>query len=182
MYFADPIDVPLKGLCKMTLISSFTRDEPLAIFLKAASKLAEVQFYVTGDVKDADPWLIKNKPDNVEFTGYLSDSQYVGLLLASDAVLSLTTVDHTMQRGAYEAIYLGKPVITSNFEVLRSAFPKGTVHVDGNVDDIVRGIIKMRDNLRKYEAEAQQLKSEKLARWQTIENDLRRLWKINATL
>lgn len=173
--FAEPNPIALKGDFKMTLVSSFTRDEPVELFLQAAGRSPNVQFYVTGDVKDADRNLLRRKPSNVEFTGYLPDSQYVGLLMASDAVLSLTTVDHTMQRGAYEAVYLGKPVVTSNFEVLRKSFEKGAVHVDNTVDDIVRGISKMRENISQYRDEVHQLRTRKLAHWQKIEAELRYL-------
>ena len=79
------------------------------------------------------------KPDNVRLTGFLPDSDYVGLILASDAVIALTTMDHTMQRGAYEAVYLGRPVITSNLTMqgiyglvgprLKSRFEQDTYRV-----------------------------------------------------
>ena len=97
---------------------------------------------MTGDYRFAQPELIGSNPVNVELTGFLQKSDYVGRLLASDAIICLTTLDHTMQRGAYEAVYLGKPVITSNTQVLREAFNKGTVHVDNTVDSIVAGVEK----------------------------------------
>jgi glycosyltransferase involved in cell wall biosynthesis len=175
VYFAEPTSVSLKGQFNMTLVCSFTKDEPIDLFLNAASKSPDIQFYVTGDMKDADPALVHRKPSNVEFTGYLPDSQYVGLLMASDAVLSLTTVDHTMQRGAYEAVYLGKPVITSNFGVLRECFDKGTVHVNNTVNDMVRGMRRMRENISRYREEVCQLRTQKLAHWQVIEAEIRRL-------
>ena len=109
------------------------------LFLEAARKVPDVQFYITGSLEDVDPKVLNKKSGNVEFTGFLSDSQYVGLLRVSDAIISLTTLDHTMQRAAYEAVYLEKPVITSNFEILRRAFHLGTVHVDNNVEDISFG-------------------------------------------
>jgi glycosyltransferase involved in cell wall biosynthesis len=167
--------VVLKEGVNMTLVSSFTKDEPLDLFLKAASGLPAMRFYVTGDFSNADSGLIRDRPGNVEFTGYLTDAEYVGLLLASDAVLSLTKADHTMQRGAYEAVYLGRPVITSNFEVLRKAFYKGTVHVDNKIEDIARGIVQMRDNIEKYREEVGELRIEKLAQWERVEGELRRL-------
>jgi glycosyltransferase involved in cell wall biosynthesis len=70
-----------------------------------------------------------------------------------------------MQRGAYEAIYLGKPVITSNFGVLRSNFPIGTVFVNNDVDSIADGIKEMMRNGARYEAEARQLGGQKRYRW-----------------
>lgn len=173
--FAKPEEVVLTG-CNITLVNSFTEDEPLEVFLEAARTVPEIQFHVTGDVKDADPRIFRIKPDNVRFTGYLPNGVYAGLLLASDAVMSLTKVDHTMQRGAYEAVYLGKPVITSNFGILRRAFYKGAVHVDSTVEDIVNGVREMKTNLMRYGKEVQELRAEKLARWQIVESHLRQLF------
>jgi hypothetical protein len=95
--------------------------------------------------------------------------------MASDAVICLTTADHTMQRGAYEAIYLGRPVITSNFEILRQAFSKGTVFVGNSPDEMAEGIRRMRTELDRYQREAQMLKVEKLDRWRVVEGGLRNL-------
>lgn len=172
--FARPEPRELPPGPRMTLVSSFTYDEPLAEFLAAAAAVPDVRFYVTGNYKKADPALVARKPANVEFTGFLSDGQYVGLLEASDAVLALTTYDHTMQRGAYEAIYLGKPVITSNFGLLRSAFPQGTVHVDATPEDIRRGIAEMRADLPRFQAGALALREAKWARAQGVFGELAR--------
>jgi len=157
---------------RMTFVSSFTPDEPLGNFLLAAAKLPQFQFFITGNYKDADRNLVLSKSDNVHFTGYLSDAAYVELLRSSDAVISLTTEDHTMQRGAYEAVYLGRPVITSGFGILREAFPRGTVHVDNTPDAIVGGILRMQENLTQYVSEVEDLKNEKLERWKKLESEI----------
>jgi glycosyltransferase involved in cell wall biosynthesis len=172
VHFPAPTSFSTGDGCNMTFVSSFTPDEPLDLFLRAAQKLPDIQFFVTGNYKDGDERVLLSKPQNVKFTGYLSDSDYVGLLLASDAVISLTKEDHTMQRGAYEAVYLEKPVVTSNFEVLRKAFRLGAVHVDNNVEDIARGIMQMRDNIEKYEKEVRKLRLEKLQQWKRVETEL----------
>lgn len=179
--YPNPIRAALNGgwKCNMTLVSTFTKDEPLDLFLKAAEKLPDVRFFVTGSYKDADAEILRRRPDNVEFTGFLPDSKYAGLLMNSDAIICLTKEDHTMQRGAYEAIYLGKPVITSRFEILLKAFYKGAVHVDNTVDGIVKGILQMKENIEKYRIEAEELKLEKLAKWEKVENDLRHRLKEN---
>jgi glycosyltransferase involved in cell wall biosynthesis len=170
--FAPPSSMKLKGKCNMVFVSTFTRDEPLEEFLRAAASIPDVQFYVTGRLKDADPAQLKQAPANVLFTDFLSKSDYTGLLLASDAVMCLTTEDHTMQRGAYEAVYLGKPVITSAFEILHTAFPKGTVHVGSTSKEIAQGIRRMKEGFSQYSSEVQELRSEKVARWRRVESQL----------
>ncbi len=167
--FPEPDPVALHGDCTMTLVASFCPDEPIETFFEAAARTPEVQFYVTGDDGRLAPAIRAKVPTNVRFTGFLPDSRYVGQLQASDAVIALTTRDHTMQRAAYEAVYLGKPVLTSDFAVLRETFPKGAVHVDATrVDDVVRGIAQVRESLAQLRSEAEQLRSDKLERWDTV--------------
>jgi glycosyltransferase involved in cell wall biosynthesis len=171
--FAEPEAVALKGHCNMTMVSTFTPDEPLEVFLAAARQVPDIQFYVTGDYRRAKSKVVAVAPSNVTFTGFLSDARYAGQLLASDAVICLTTLDHTMQRGAYEAVYLGKPVITSDTALLRDAFRTGTVHVTNSVDDIIRGIRQMQANLANYRHQVLDLRQEKLQRWDRIARELR---------
>jgi len=173
--FAAPKYLALKAGCNMTLVATFTRDEPIELFLQAAARLPDVAFHITGNYRRADHRVLAMKPDNVTFTGFLSDPEYVGLLLRSDAVVSLTTLDHTMQRAAYEAVYLGRPVVTSNFDLLRRHFCKGTVHVDNTVDDLVRGLRRMQDNSAQYRAEILELRRERLDDWNVVEAELRHL-------
>src|SRR5207244_6120805 len=96
--FAAPAPIRLNGSCNMTLVATFTRDEPIELFFHAAAQVPDVSFHVTGNYRRANPRVLREKPDNVRLTGFLSDQEYVGLLLASDAVIALTTVDYTMQR------------------------------------------------------------------------------------
>jgi glycosyltransferase involved in cell wall biosynthesis len=172
--FAQPRSVELSNESNMTFVSTFTRDEPLETFLTAAGLVPTVHFYVTGPKKYADPEVLKRAPENVTFTDFLNDSDYVGLLIASDAVISLTTADHTMQRGAYEAIYLGKPVITSDFPLLRKSFHRGAVHVKNTPEAIAAGVTTMKMNLAKLQGEAGQLRLEKLKRWDAVEEEFNR--------
>ena len=159
----------------MTLVATFTRDEPIALFFQAAALVPDVQFHVTGNYHRASERVLAGKPGNVRLTGFLPDADYVGLLLASDAVLSLTTMDHTMQRGAYEALYLGRPVITSNFDLLRRHFCKGSVHVGNTAEEIAAGVRQMRDGLARYRVEIEQLRRERLQDWNRTEAELRQL-------
>ena len=173
--FADPDAVRFDEQPNMTLVCTFTPDEPIGTFLEAALQLPDIRFHVTGDYRRAPTEVIAKKPPNVTMTGFLSSSQYVGLLLASDAIICLTTRDHTMQRGAYEAMYLGRPVITSDFDLLRKHFYKGCVHVDGTVDGLVSGIVRMRDGIERYRGEIAELRVERLEEWKRVEAELRRL-------
>lgn len=173
--FAEPASVQLAGTPKMVYVSGSIRDEPLELFVRAASRTPEIQFYLTGRTKGFRPEIHAARPANVHFTDFLPDAEYVGTLLAADAVIALTTLDHTMQRGAYEAAYLGRPIITSDFDLLRRSFPKGTVHVKNTEDDLVRGFREMAANLEKYKKEVLELRENKLAQWAATAAGLRAL-------
>lgn len=170
---ASPIDV--RGAHRMTFVSSFQKDEPVEVFLEAARAVPDVIFYVTGDSSKLPKAVRERLPGNVELTGFLPDGEYRALLDASDAVIALTTLDHTMQRAAYEAVYLGKPVIVSNTALLRRHFARGAVHVANTAPDIARGIRDMLNGLTTYTEEVRQLRDEKLTVWRSTLEDLRRV-------
>jgi hypothetical protein len=57
------------------------------------------------------------------------------------AVMVLTTRDQTMQMGAYEALSLGQPIITSDWQILRDSFGPAAAYVDNSPESIVRGVL-----------------------------------------
>ncbi len=75
----------------MVVVNSFAVDEPLAELLEAARRLPELRFFVTGNPELARRGLLASKPTNVEFTGFVSEEKYAGLLRAADVVVVLTT-------------------------------------------------------------------------------------------
>ena len=170
--FAEAKLPKLDGACNMVLVSSFDIDEPTAEFLAAAGRVPEVSFYVTGNSEKLPRDMLATTPENVHYTGFLDDGEFVGLMMSSDAVLALTTRDHTMQRAAYEAIYLERPVITSDFGILRDAFPKATIHVRPTADAIEDGIREMIVQKEQLEREAVELKEDKLCRWEVVAQEL----------
>jgi glycosyltransferase involved in cell wall biosynthesis len=151
-----PVDFPRVESARLgvgfhvTVINTFSQDEPLDEILKAAVHLPEVRFHVTGNPKHARNRSAEALPGNVRLTGWLSEDEYAALLLGADAIMCLTTHDYTMQRGAYEAMALEKPLITSNWELLRETFYRGTIHVGntaGEIADAVSRTMKEREEL-----------------------------------
>ena len=80
--------------------------------------------------------------------------------------MSLTTRDHTMSRGAYEAIYQGTPVIVSDWPVLRDAFPEGAIHVDNTAAQIAAAIRSVCAEPAAFRSGAARLRAAKLREWQ----------------
>lgn len=155
----------LQGNIHVTFVSSFAEDEPLLNVLQATKQLPHVSFYITGKINNKGKKYCSVPGSNVQFTNFLKNSEYYGLLSASDLMLVLTTSDNTMQRGAYEAIYMGKPVVTSHWGILQKSFPMGAIFVDNSITGIVQGIEKAIANKKQLSKEAQVLKQQKIQQW-----------------
>ncbi|GMU92319.1 MAG: hypothetical protein AMXMBFR4_13770 [Candidatus Hydrogenedentota bacterium] len=151
---------------------TYANDEPILEVFEAARTLPDIRVYVTGNDKKATDEIRRAKPENVTLTGYLSDEAYAGLLRGVSAILVLTTRDFTMQRGGSEAVTVGKPLITSDWPVLREIFSRGTVHVDNTANGIQAGIEEVRRNYDRYINEIAELKRIRQQRWQTAKQEL----------
>jgi glycosyltransferase involved in cell wall biosynthesis len=160
----DPVvSVPLVPIqspeqFSVTVVNTFARDEPLEAVLEAAASLPEVHFSITGKRSRGNPALLQRAPRNVVFTDFLPNEAYFQLLRSSHAVMSLTTRDHTLQCGACEALSLERPIITSEWPLLREYFNRGTVHVDNTSPGIRQGIESLKQDYDRYEAEVIQLR------------------------
>jgi glycosyltransferase involved in cell wall biosynthesis len=157
------------------VVSTFAPDEPLVAIIEAASRLPEAHFYVTGNLRRADPRLVASPPENLEFTGYVDDGAYYATMKDSDAVMCLTTRDDTMQRGACEALSLARPIITSDWQLLRDYFAKGTVHVAATADEIVRGVRAMISEHERFRREIEELQDDQKREWEKASAELARL-------
>jgi glycosyltransferase involved in cell wall biosynthesis len=141
-------------------------DEPLEDVLQAADQLPDVHFFITGDTRRKPDSFIASAPSNVTFTGYLkSDSQYIGLLRAVDAIMALTTRNYTLQLAGCEAVSVGKPLITSDWPCLQELFAKGTVFVANSADSIRDGVLIMQDRHKELAREISTLRQDRRKEW-----------------
>jgi len=176
-----PADFPpgrpyaMQGAFNIAVINTFSPDEPIGNVLAAAATMPDVHFYITGDPIRAKRTFLEQHPPNVHFTGFLPDEDYIGLLTSAHCVLVLTTDDHTMQRGACEAVWLAKPIITSDWAVLRTHFHKGTIFVDNSIEGIGVGIHAMRAQLPQRAEEIHLLQTERRKEWRVKQMELLRL-------
>lgn len=178
VYFAEPAEVILSEGPNLVLVASFCDDEPIEEFLRAAAECPNVYFHVTGNANKLAPQLRQSAARNVRFTGFLSDGEYVGLICAADGVMALTSRDHTMQRAAYEAVYLGRPVITSDFGLLRKSFEGGAVFVDPNASAIRAGVTEFLKDLPRLRQSVLDLRERKLSQWDATAESLRRRFNL----
>ena len=149
----------------VTVVNSFSYDEPLVEVLDAARELPEIEFAITGDLSRCPPSVEESRPDNVRFTGFVSRREYVDMLYSSDAAVILTTENHTMQRGAYEAMSLGVPIITSDWPLLRKTFFKGAQFTDNTANSIANALRYLIDNKQQLKEDVAELKRQRRALW-----------------
>jgi glycosyltransferase involved in cell wall biosynthesis len=176
---ADPLgDFPkgepfhFDGQFNVAVVGSSFPDEPTDVMLEAARKLKGVCFYFTGDFGRIDRRLLRKKPENCYFTGYLPDEQYVGLLRGADSVMVLTTRDHTLLCGAFEAVSLGTPLIISDWPILREYFSKGTVYIPNTVEGVCGGVRQAQGEPATLRRDILLLREELQAEWELRFRDL----------
>jgi glycosyltransferase involved in cell wall biosynthesis len=157
---------PMNGDFNVTVVNTFSSDEPLEQVLEAARELEGVRLYITGKVSRGDPALLERAPQNVKFTDFLSTEKYYALMRSGHAVMCLTTRNHTMQRGACEALSMGKPIITSHWPLLQEYFKQGTVHVDNTSSGIRSGLYEMKSHYDRYLSGIRDLQVSQQAEWQ----------------
>lgn len=164
--FPNGAPYPMNGDFNVTVVNTFSSDEPLEEILGAAREMKGVKFYITGKVSRASPSILELASENVAFTDFLSTEKYYALMRTSHAVMCLTTRNHTMQRGACEALSMGKPIITSQWPLLQEYFNKGTVHVDNTKSGIRDGVYEMKAHYDRYQLGIRELQISQQAEWQ----------------
>lgn len=171
--FDEIVPYPRREAFTVAVVCSFNYDEPLPAILDAARLTPDVDYLVTGNPKHLPAHLSASLPPNVTLTGFLSVPAYGGLLTGADVVLTLTTRNHTMLRGAYEAIYQGTPVILSDWPLLREEFPEGAAHVDNTSAQIAAAVADQRQCSAGYRAGAVRLQARKRERWRETDRQIR---------
>lgn len=160
-------------------ISTFARDEPLEAVLGAAAALPEVTFRVTGDLRKLPATVRSAAPPNVEWTGYLHGGDYRRALAEADAIVTLDERDQSVARSAYEAVYAGRPLVTTDWPHLRRLFPYA-VTVKNTAQSIATGVRTALARQAELEAAAPAARAEQLDRWEGQAARLRAALRVEA--
>jgi hypothetical protein len=171
----SPKDAPpdLKGevdqqYFDIAVVNTFAADEPLDIILEAARCLPQtVRFFIMGDLKQANPGMVKSAPPNAIFTDYLWREAYWNRLYTARAVLALTTYPHSLLRGAHDGLMLAKPLIISRQPALIEYFSKGAIYVDHTADSIVAAVQQAQEQEQQIKQQLRELAVELTDRWET---------------
>ena len=150
-------------------------DEPVNQLVAAARRVPEVTIHVTGRPKGPAATHLEGAPDNLRLAGWLSDDAYTGLMKGCDAVLALTSRDHTMQRAGEESLELGKPLICSGWSLLRETFSQGALFVDNTTDQLADALAEMADRHEELAAEMVELRPIRAADYERGLEELRAL-------
>ena len=157
----------------VVIVGTYSYDEPIEQMVAVARRMPGVTFHLTGSTDiSSQKGVPSSVPPNLRITGYLPDEEFYGLIEAAHVVVSLTTENHTFQSGASEALWLGRPIITSDWPLLRAYFDKGTIHVDNTAETICEAITLIRSELPAYEANIRALQEERLAEWRGKSREL----------
>jgi glycosyltransferase involved in cell wall biosynthesis len=156
--------ISLAGRRNIVFVCTYSDDEPIDVVLEAARIISEgIHIYVTGRLPStADRWTV---PQNVHLTGYLSDHEYGRLLSSADAVLALTTREHTLLCAAYESVALGKPLVISDTHALREYFTKGVIYTENNSRALATALNNIPHRLDTLRSEVVELKHELAEHW-----------------
>ncbi len=163
--FPDAAEAELDGL-HVVGVTTFSDDEPIEDMIEAARQLPDMTLHLTGRPRPQHASLLDNAPSNVRPTGWISDVEYHALLRRADIAMCLTTRDMTMQRGGYEAMALGTPLITSDWDLLRRTFSLGTFHVDNSAADIAAAVRSIAGDCERYRTEMLELRELRSADFQ----------------
>jgi len=166
---------PLGKKFNVAVPCSFHADEPLDVVFEAASLLPKVDFHLTGDANRAAPRLLEKKPDNCHLTGFLPYDRYLGLLSDVDVVLDLTTRDQVVLSGGFEAVFLGKPLIVSDWPILRECYPLGTLHISNTVEGVYEGVRRAQDEHETLQQDILRLRDLLEKEWKQKMQDLKEI-------
>lgn len=150
-------------------------DEPVDRLFDAARRTPEVTVHITGRPKGPAAAHVADAPDNVRLAGWLSDDEYTALMKGCDAVLALTSRDHTMQRAGEESLEVGKPLICSGWSLLRETFPQGALFVDNSADQLADALAEMARRHDELAEEMVALRPIRVADYERGLDELRRL-------
>ncbi len=156
---------------RAVFICSYAPDEPYLEVIEAARALdSVVTIHVTGDYR-----AVKHLPPAsfAHLTGFLPEADYVALLSAADVIIDLTCMEDCLVCGAYEAVALGKPLVTSDTVALRDYFRMGTVYTKHDPRSLAAAITYALAHRERLAAEMDTLRRELARDWKRRNDALR---------
>lgn len=123
--------------------ASFNLDEPILEVIEAAKMQPTYNFIFTGNIdKLYNNFGITEAelPENVEVTGWVSNSDYDLLMKNCDVLLGLTIFDDIQMSVSNEGLANRKVMVLSDTETLKYLYGNGAVYVKNESISIIDGI------------------------------------------
>jgi glycosyltransferase involved in cell wall biosynthesis len=149
---ADATEPRPDGEVTVLVAGSLDENEPVAEALAAAALLPEVAIRVTGDPALVPRALRESASPNVTFTGHLPLPSFLGEMLTAAVVAVFSTDPHIMNRAAFEAVGLGRPLVLSDLPGLRERFGSAALFADNGpaeMAEAVRAALARRSELER---------------------------------
>lgn len=149
-------------------ISGYGEDEPLLELIEASSSLPNNwTLTITGNSTKFRErhFQARSVPSRIHFSGFLSEDDYLRLLANADLVITLTTQEHTLNCGAYEAVALGRPMLLSDTAAIRDYFREGAVYSGPAVDSLRESLREAVDNLDELHRGVRDLRTRLESSW-----------------
>jgi len=141
--------------------ASWDKDEPIKEIIKASFLLKDVEVFITGKKKIK----IHKVPQNLKFTGFLSNEDFYNLLKNAKGIISLTKWNYTLTFASFEAMNLEKPLIVSNKKAFKKFFGDSVIYVENEPNSIAEGIKKLILNYDFYLKKIKEFKKKYLFMW-----------------
>ena len=153
----------------VTCVCTYADDEPIDEMLGAiADSRMEFNVNITGRPSRRVVELVRDLGlvDRVNLTGFLPRPEYLCLLATSDVVMVLTTLDHCLTCGAYEATALGRPMVLSDTIAIRGHFSRGAVYAKPKSESIRLALEYALGDRERLGVEVSLLRNELERHWQ----------------
>lgn len=116
---------------------AYAHDEPVDEILGSARATPDLRWVLTGRPPRA---VVAKAPPNVVFSGFVSDADFLRAMSRAGVVVAMTQHEYTMQRAAYEALSLGRPLVTADTAVLSEYYSGAAELVGPRADYIAHGV------------------------------------------
>ncbi len=159
------------GRASIAFICTFSEDEPYKEVFEATRLIPQDVFiYVTGKYPGkVDP---SSLASNVKLLGFIPENLFWSLLSSVDLIMDLTLREGCLVCGAYEGVSLGKPLILSDTQALRSYFNQGCVYVAPTATSIAAGIEEAMSRKDEMISKIKELKKVLEKNWESRFHDL----------
>lgn len=124
------------------IICSWAEDEPIQLYLDAASELSNYTFIFSGNYKKHFGSENSCSLSNVVLPGFVSESDYKMFLATSALIVDLTLREDCLVCGAYEAVSLNKSVVLTDNLINKDLFGGAAFYSKIDLEDFIDTIKK----------------------------------------